>query len=255
MNIYKYLLNTISSKGAAYLILIDPDKIEGEKLSKYIAVCEDSGGDGFLIGGSLMLNNNFENFIKNVKENTNLPVIIFPGAINQISCYADSILFLSVISGRNAEQLIGKHVLAAPIIKESKIEPISVGYILVESGTLTTAQYMNGNPPVPRNKPEIAAATALAAEYLGMKFVYLEAGSGAEKSVPLEMIKKVSDYCSLPIIVGGGIRNPVEAKEKVQSGANIIVTGNHFENENNWHQIKNFADAIHGVSKFNSKCK
>jgi phosphoglycerol geranylgeranyltransferase len=245
MKIYSQLLNIISIKGAAYLILLDPDKMPLSRLSSFILECEKSGVDGFLIGGSLLLNGNFEEFIERIKDITSLPVIIFPGSVNQICSKADAILFLSVISGRNAEHLIGEHVVAAPIIKKSKIEPISTGYVLVEAGSLTTAQYMNGSPPIPRNKPEIAAATALAAEYLGMKFIYLEAGSGAEKSIPNEMVKAVSEYCAIPLIVGGGIRNPKDAKEKVENGAKIIVTGNHFENENNWEMIKYFSDAIH----------
>jgi putative glycerol-1-phosphate prenyltransferase len=192
-----------------------------------------------------MLNGNFEPFIKKVKENTSLPAIIFPGDINQISSEADAILFLSVVSGRNAEHLIGKHVLAAPIIKKAGIEPISTGYILIESGVTTTAVYMSGSFPLPRNKPEIAAATALAAEYLGMKFVYLEAGSGADNSVPDDMIKAVSSVCKIPVIVGGGLKSPIAARKKVENGAKIIVTGNFFEDENNWDMIKDFADAVH----------
>ena len=245
MKIYNRLLNIISEKGAAYLILLDPDKISSHKLSSFVSQCEKSDVDGFLIGGSLLLTGNFDELIENIKVLTSLPVIIFPGSVNQIYPNADAILFLSVISGRNAEHLIGKHVIAAPIIKKSNIEPISTGYILVESGSLTTTQYINGTPPVPRDKPDIAAATALAAEYLGMKLIYLEAGSGAEKSVPNEMIKKVSEYCTIPIIAGGGIRNPNDAKEKVKNGAKIIVTGNYFENGNNLEMIRFFADAVH----------
>jgi putative glycerol-1-phosphate prenyltransferase len=192
-----------------------------------------------------MFNGNFEPFIKKVKENTKLPAIIFPGDINQVSNSADAILFLSVVSGRNAEHLIGKHVLAAPIIKKAGIEPISTGYILIESGITTTAVYMSGSLPLPRNKPEIAAATALAAEYLGMKFVYLEAGSGADNSVPDKMIQAVSSVCKIPVIVGGGIKSPLAARSKVESGAKIIVTGNFFEDENNWDMIRDFADAVH----------
>ncbi len=245
MKIYNYLSDIADSKGAAYLLLLDPDKISEDRLPAFIKHCEKSGVDAFLIGGSLMVNGNFEPFIKRVKENTKCPAIIFPGDINQISSAADAILFLSVVSGRNAEHLIGKHVLAAPIIKKAGIEPISTGYILIESGTTTTAVYMSGSLPLPRNKPEIAAATALAAEYLGMKLVYLEAGSGAENSVPDEMIKAVSSVCKIPVIVGGGIKSPNAARKKVESGAKIIVTGNFFEDENNWDMIKDFADAVH----------
>jgi len=245
MSIYNYLLNTVENKGGAYLVLIDPDKIEGGKLSLFLSNCEKAGVDGFLIGGSLMINSKFEEFIEQVKITTNLPTIIFPGGVNQISKTADAILYLSVVSGRNAEHLIGTHVLAAPIIKAKKIEPISTGYILVESGTTTTVQYMSGTAPIPRNKPEIAAATALAAEYLGMKLIYLEAGSGAQISVPENMIKAVASQCTVPIIVGGGITSPDTVRRKMESGANIIVTGNFFEDENNWELIKDFASAVH----------
>jgi len=245
MKIYNYLLENIRIKGAAYLVLLDPDRITENRLPAFVKHCEKSGVDAFLIGGSLMFNGNFEPFIKQVKENTKLPAIIFPGDINQISSEADAILFLSVISGRNAEHLIGKHVLAAPLIKKAAIEPISTGYILIESGVTTTAVYMSGSLPLPRNKPEIAAATALAAEYLGMKFVYLEAGSGADNSVPDEMINAVSSICKIPVIVGGGIKSPIAARKKVESGAKIIVTGNFFEDENNLDMIKDFADAVH----------
>lgn len=245
MKIYNNLLNTISAKGAAYLVLIDPDKISHEKLPVFVKHCEKSGVDGFLLGGSLMMNDHFEDFIEKVKKNCSIPTIIFPGGVNQVSSRADAILYLSVVSGRNPEHLIGKHVLAAPFIKQAGIEPISTGYILVESGTVTTVQYVSGSQPIPRNKPEIAAATALAAEYLGMKLIYLEAGSGALQTVPNEMIKAVSGYCSAPLVVGGGIRTAAEAGEKVRCGAKIIVTGNFFEDENNWDQIKEFAEAVH----------
>ena len=245
MNIYSQLLKTIEIKGAAYLILIDPDKLNSDKFETFIKKCNDADVDGFLIGGSLMLNGDIDSFIKKVKQLTDLPVIIFPGAVDQISKLADAILYLSVVSGRNPEHLIGKHVLAAPLIKRAKLEPISTAYILIESGTATTAQYMSGSSPIPRNKPEIAAATALASEYIGMKFIYLEAGSGAQQTVPNEMVKAVSSVCSVPIIVGGGIKSPSAAREKVDNGAKIIVTGNFFENENNWGLIKEFADAVH----------
>jgi len=245
MKIYNHLLNTVQTKGAAYLVLLDPDKLSSSKFVPFLNTCEDSGVDAFLVGGSLMTSGNFDSFIRKVKMETSLPAIIFPGSIDQISAEADAILFLSVISGRNAEHLIGKHVIAAPIIKNSGIEPISTGYIIVESGVTTTAVYMSGSMPVPRHKPEIAAATALAAEYLGMKFIYLEAGSGADLPVPDEMVKAVSNVCKIPIIVGGGLRSPSDARNKVENGASLIVTGNFFENENNWGLVKDFASAVH----------
>jgi putative glycerol-1-phosphate prenyltransferase len=245
MKIYNHLLNIIKQKGAAYLILLDPDKLPEEKIQGFVSHCQKSGVDGFLVGGSLIVNGNFEPFLSKIKFHTHLPVIIFPGSITQVSSEADAILFLSVVSGRNPEHLIGKHVLAAPTIKQSGIEPISTAYILVDSGSTTTAVYMSGSLPIPRNKPEIAAATALASEYLGMKLIYLEAGSGAEQPVPDEMVRAVSQQCSIPVIVGGGIRDSVSARRKVECGASIIVTGNFFEDENNWDLIKEFASAIH----------
>ena len=245
MTTYSYLLNTIKLKGAAYLILIDPDKISGEKLARFTAYCTASGADGFLVGGSLMISGDIESCLNTIKNNTELPAIIFPGDVNQVHKSADAILFLSVISGRNPEHLIGKQVLAAPVIKKSGIEPLSTGYMLIESGTTTTAQYINGSLPIPSSKPEIAAATALAGEYLGMKLIYLEAGSGAQKSVPDEMVRAVTELCTVPVIVGGGIRMPADANSKVKNGARIIVTGNFFENESNWSLIKEFSEAVH----------
>jgi phosphoglycerol geranylgeranyltransferase len=245
MKIYNRLINTITQKGAAYLVLVDPDKYDQHRTPAFIKYCESAGVDGFLAGGSVLLNDNFEECIAAIKRNTALPVIIFPGNINQISSAADAILFLSVISGRNPEDLIGKHITAAPVIRNSGIEPISTGYILIDSGAITAAQYISGSLPIPANKPEIAAATALAGEYLGMKFIYLEAGSGALVPVPDNLIKTVSSYCNIPLIVGGGIKDPLTAYRKVKSGAGIIVTGNFFEHEDNWSLIKEFADAIH----------
>ncbi len=131
------------------------------------------------------------------------------------------------------------------MVHRAGIEPISTGYILIESGIITTAVYMSGSMPLPRSKPEIAASTALAGEYLGMKLIYLEAGSGADQPVPDEMIKAVTDVCSIPVVVGGGIRSPMVAREKVDNGANIIVTGNYFEDYSNWEMIREFANAIH----------
>jgi putative glycerol-1-phosphate prenyltransferase len=245
MNVYEYLLQKIKKQGAAYLVLIDPDKIKGKKLSKFVSTCCKSGVDALLFGGSLVIDGALEARLETIKKSTTVPIIIFPGSVNQITPNADAILFLSLISGRNAEHLIGKHVVAAPFLKRLALEPIATGYILVESGKRTTAEYMSGSQPIPRNKPEIAAATALAGQYLGMKLIYLEAGSGAELSVPVEMVKTVSGYLDVPLIVGGGIRSPEQVSDLVQAGAKIIVTGNFFENESEWGNIRKFAKAAH----------
>lgn len=245
MKIYNHILNTIEQKGAVYFILIDPDKLSIENTEAFVKHCQKVGVDGFLIGGSLMINGDLDKSILEVKKHCELPVLIFPGSVNQVSPYADAILFISLISGRNAEHLIGKHVQAAPLLKKYNMEAISTGYMLIESGRTTTAEYISESRPIPRNKPEIAAATALAGEYLGMKMVYLEGGSGADNSVPTEMIAEVKKNIKIPIIVGGGIKSPNDAMEKVKAGANIIITGNFFEEENNWELIPDFADAIH----------
>jgi putative glycerol-1-phosphate prenyltransferase len=245
MNIYQYLLDKIEENGACHLILLDPDKLHGEQLRQFVSQCASSGVDGFLIGGSLLMNGNLDETLKEVRKNTNLPLIIFPGSVNQVSKYADAILFISLLSGRNPEHLIGKHVIAAPLIKNAGIEPISTGYLIVESGTRTTAEYMSGSLPIPRRKPEIAVATALAAQYLGMKLVYLEAGSGADEHVPVEMVKAVSSNCDIPLIVGGGIRNAETAATLVRAGAKIIVTGNFFEKDSSWNKLNEFTSAVH----------
>ncbi len=245
-NIDAYLKEKIASSGAAYLILIDPDKITSEETPAFIQDCEEAGVDGFLIGGSLMMHGDLDKAISDVKECTKLPVIIFPGSINQVSAKADAILFISLISGRNPEHLIGKHVMAAPLIKRYGLEPLPTGYMLIESGAKTTAEYISGSSPIPRNKPEIAAATALAAQFMGMKYVYLEAGSGAERPVPFEMVKLVSEMVDIPVIAGGGIRDAETAAEMVRSGAKIIVTGNYFESPENRPRLKEFSRAIKG---------
>jgi len=245
MKVQEKIYKSISEKGAAYLVLLDPDEISGKKLINFVNHCEKSGVDGFLVGGSLIMSNTLDDVLETISSVSSLPTILFPGSVSQISSKADAILFISLISGRNAEHLIGTHVIAAPLVKKSGIEPISTGYMLIESGEKTTAEYMSGSSPIPRNKPEIATATALAGEYLGMNFVYLEGGSGAEKSVPNEMVKMVSSALSIPVIVGGGIRDSKTAREKVENGASVVITGNFFEDDDNWHLVKEFADAIH----------
>jgi phosphoglycerol geranylgeranyltransferase len=232
-------------RGAGYLILIDPDKIDSGKLPAFVRNATEAGADAFLVGGSLLSSNEIDKLIQLVKSNTSIPVVIFPGSLFQISSAADAILFLLLISGRNPEHLIGNQVVAAPIIKRIGLEAIATGYMLIEGGKTTSAEFMSNTRPIPRNKPDIAVAHALAAEIIGMKMLYLDAGSGADLSVPDEMIQKVHKHSTLPIIVGGGIRNAEEAAGKVRAGASFVVTGTINEQNADHTLVKDFAEAVH----------
>ncbi|MBN1351277.1 geranylgeranylglyceryl/heptaprenylglyceryl phosphate synthase [candidate division KSB1 bacterium] len=245
MTIYERLLVEKQKKGAGFLVLIDPDKQDNKKTIGKAERAEESGADAILIGGSLLFSTQFDQLIAQIKKTLHIPVIIFPGSLRQISSFADAILFLVLISGRNPNNLIGEQVLAAPIIKALGIEPISTGYMLIESGRATSAEYISNTRPIPRHKPDIAIAHALAAEYMGMKFAYLEAGSGADMMVPNEIIAAVVSQVSIPVIVGGGIRKPEDASEKSRAGASFIVIGNVLEKKDNDSLINEFADAIH----------
>lgn len=247
------LLQIKEDRGAGYLILIDPDNIDDKKLPAFVREATEAGTDGFLVGGSLMLSNEFDRALQTIKNNTSLPVVIFPGSLFQVSSFADAILFLVLISGRNPEHLIGNQVIAAPVIKRMKLEAISTGYMLIEAGKTTSAEFMSNTKPIPHNKPDIAVAHALAAEYIGMKLLYLDAGSGADHAVSDAMIRSISHYSSLPVIVGGGIRTPEEARKKVEAGASFVVTGTIIEQNSHGSVIREFAEAVHSASILNRK--
>jgi len=246
--VFEYLLNVKKQRGAGYLVLIDPDKQEVESASTFVTQALEAGVDALLVGSSFLMSDRLDPVVQSVKRMSGLPVIISPGASSHISRYADAILFLSLISGRNPEFLIGEHVKAAPIIKRYGIEPIPTGYMLIEGGTCTSVQFMSATLPIPREKPDIAVAHAIAAEMLGMKCVYLECGSGSAMSVPNEMISAVKANINIPLIVGGGIVKPKDAEEKVHAGADFIVTGNVLENNANHNLMHEFAMAVHPVS-------
>lgn len=245
MQTWQKLLDIRKQRGAGYIVLIDPDKLALKENVKLAIQAEKEDADCIFIGGSLLSTPIFDEVVKQIKSAVKIPVIIFPGGVQQISRHADAILFMSVISGRNPDLLISQHVMAAPIVKMLKLEAISTGYMLIESGKVTSAEFMSNTKPIPRDKPDIAVAHALAAEYLGMKLIYLEAGSGALHPVPDEMIQAIARMCLLPIIVGGGIRTPDVAKQKVAAGAAFIVTGNVLEKNNEKGTIRSFAQAIH----------
>lgn len=245
MPVFDYLQHVRAEKGAGYLALLDPDKLSGPALAQVAVRCAENGVDALLIGSSLLFSTEFDETVRRVKQCVDIPVILFPGGSNQLSRHADAILFLSLVSGRNPHHLIGDQVRAAPLVKQFGIEPIATGYILIESGRMTSAEFMSDTRPIPREKPTIAMAHALAAEYLGMKLVFLEAGSGARLPVPDEMIRQVHEYVSISLIVGGGIREPQVASEKVAAGADFIVTGNILEECDSPELIREFAAAIH----------
>ncbi|HLA68285.1 MAG TPA: geranylgeranylglyceryl/heptaprenylglyceryl phosphate synthase [Bacteroidota bacterium] len=247
MTTHDRLLSVHQKHGAGYLILIDPDKINDDNLPSFVRNATEAGVDGFLVGGSLVMTSEFEKQITVIKRNTTVPVVIFPGSLSQVSAAADAILFLVLISGRNPEHLIGNQVLAAPIIKRMGLEAISTGYMLIGTGTMTSAEFVSNTKPIPHHKTDIAVAHALAAEIIGMKCLYLDAGSGADNPVPDEMIRAVSKVCALPIIVGGGIRKPEDARRKVDAGASFVVTGTILEEQGHSGLIRQFAEAIHST--------
>ena len=226
-------------------VLIDPDKPTDAQIMSIVEKAKAADVDFFFVGGSLLVTDSLDHCIKLIKANCDIPVLIFPGNSLQISKYCDGFLLLSLISGRNPEMLIGRHVIAAPYLKLYGNEIIPTGYMLIDSGKATSVTYMSDTTPIPHDKDDIAMCTAIAGEMLGLKLIYLEAGSGALMPVSTSMISKVSQMIKIPLIVGGGIKTPEMAAEAVKAGADVIVIGTAFEKEPE--MLKKFAEAIHGV--------
>lgn len=213
-------------------VLIDPDKTSRDAIITMAELAENGGVSYFLWGGSLVNETQAEYYLSLLKAHTNLPIILFPGSINQLSAQADALLFLQLISGRNAELLIGQHVLAAPRIKRLGLEVIPTSYLYIEGGRLSSVGYMSNTQPIPADKYGIAQATALAGKMLGHKLCYLDAGSGALNPVSTQMIEAVSsEITDLPLIVGGGIRTPEQAILALEAGTDLIVVGNRLEED------------------------
>jgi phosphoglycerol geranylgeranyltransferase len=206
-------------------LLLDPDKAKGDLLKEVIRTASDSKTDYIFVGGSLTFNS-IDTLIDDVREICSIPIVLFPGNLLQLTLKADIILVLSLISGRNPELLIGNHVIAAPYLNKQREKLVSVGYILVSCGKNTTVEYISQTEAIPSNKPEIAVATALAGEMLGLGTIYLEAGSGASGPVPVDMIKAVRQNVSVPLIVGGGIKHSEEIEDIYNAGADLIILGN-----------------------------
>ena len=248
--IFNLIIKNFNQKVKMFGVLIDPDKQNVKALLDTVKLCNESAVDFFFVGGSIITHGDMQKTTRLIKENSTKPIIIFPGNPDQISQYADAILFLSLISGRNPEFLIGHQVTAAPLIKKTNLEVIPTGYLLVDCGTTTTAIYVSDTNPIPHNNPEIAANTALAGEYLGLKLTYIDGGSGAKKCISTAMISKTKAAIDGPLIIGGGIRTAEAAKEIYKAGADVIIVGNGAEE--NRKLIKEIAEV---KTTFNAKQK
>lgn len=223
------LYSSLSENKKQFAVLIDPDKYNSRQLIDLVSLAEESMVSYFFVGGSLLSEDNLDTAIRIIKDHSRIPVIIFPGDEMQINKHADGILLLSLISGRNPDLLIGKHVIAAPYLKRSGLEILPTGYMLIDSGRSTTALYMSNSLPIPADKDEIAVLTAMAGEMLGLKLIYMDGGSGAQTPVSCSMIEKVKQNISIPLIIGGGIRNAQTAADRFKAGADILVVGNAIE--------------------------
>ena len=245
MSIYHDMLLARSKGNKKFAVLLDPDHLSSVKMEHTISLAIDAHVDYIFIGGSLVLSNVLDGIISDIKGSCNIPVILFPGSSFQLSEHADALLFLSLISGRNPDLLIGKHVEVAPFVSKTDLEVIPTGYMLIDGGKITSVSYMSNTIPIPHTKDDIALSTALAGQLLGLKLIYLEAGSGADIPVSEEMISRVSSKLDIPLIVGGGIRTPEKAMANVKAGADLVVIGNAIETDPQL--IMDFSAAIHSV--------
>lgn len=233
-NIYQNILATKQENKKLLAILIDPDKTKVEEIENLAQKINQSPATHLFIGGSIVEQICIDSLIIEIKKYCHLPILIFPGHPSQISNEADGILFLSLLSGRNPDYLIEHHINSVEILTNSNLEIISTGYILIDGGNETAVQRVSQTLPIENTNIDLAYKTAKAGEYLGKKLIYLEAGSGANKHVSLEMIAFVSKNISIPLIVGGGIRNLSKIEEIFIAGADIVVIGTAFENDSNF---------------------
>ena len=246
-NIYNTLCERKNRGQKSFAVLIDPDKVNDEKMHSLVEKALAAKVDFFLVGGSLMISDYLDQCVQSIKKNCSIPVFIFPGSTTQVSKYADALLYLSLISGRNPELLIGQHVVSAPAIKQSGLEILSTGYMVIDGGAPTTVSYISNATPLPANKNDIAMCTAMAGEMLGMKLIYMDAGSGAKTPITESMITKVAQHIEVPLFIGGGITDPEKAYLNCRAGADIIVVGNAIEKDEML--ISEMASAIHSVSE------
>lgn len=243
--IYSSLCDRKEAGKKSFAVLIDPDKVNDEKMSLLIQKAVSAGVDYFLVGGSLVISNYLDECVRFIKKHCDIPVMLFPGSPTQISKYADALLYLSLISGRNAELLIGQHVVSAPAIRKSGLEIMSTGYMVIDGGAPTTVSYISNASPLPADKDDIAMCTAMAGEMLGMKLIYMDAGSGAKIPITESLIARVAAQISVPLFIGGGITDPEKAYRNCRAGADIIVVGNAIEKDESL--IAEMAAAVHSV--------
>jgi phosphoglycerol geranylgeranyltransferase len=250
--IYNGLVNNKKQGKKSFAVLIDPDKVSLKNpedgawvLDEYIELSVSAKVDYLLVGGSLVISNHLDECVKHIRQHCDIPVILFPGSPSQVSKHANALLYLSLISGRNPELLIGQHVVSAPFVKQSGLEILPTGYIVIDGGAPTTVSYISNAAPVPSDKNEIAMCTAMAGEMLGMKLIFMDAGSGAKRPITESMIRAVAESIEAPLIVGGGILQPEKAYLNCKAGADVIVVGNAIEKDASL--IKEMSDAIHSI--------
>jgi phosphoglycerol geranylgeranyltransferase len=230
-SIYANFLAAKAQNKKKFVVLIDPDHVKLNNLDSIAQLASDADIDAFFIGGSLIVNNQMDKAINQLKAICPKPVILFPGGSLQLSFRADALLLLSLISGRNPDLLIGKHVETATFLKMSPLEIISTGYMLIDGGVATSVSYISNTYPIPRTKDDIAVCTAIAGEMLGLKLIFMDAGSGALQPISTSMIEAVSSNINIPLIIGGGIRTPEKVAENYAAGADIVVVGNAIEKD------------------------
>ncbi len=229
----------------SFAVLIDPDKVNAPVIDELVERAVAAKVDYFLVGGSLVISDNMDVCIQQIKSACDIPVILFPGSPSQVSKYADALLYLSLISGRNPELLIGQHVISAPFVKASGLEIIPTGYMVIDGGEPTSVSYISTTSPIPADKDDIALCTAMAGEMLGKRVIYMDAGSGAKRPITESMIERVSAHIEVPLFVGGGITSAEKAYRNCKAGADIIVVGNAIEKEPGL--ISEMAAAVHSV--------
>jgi len=245
IKIYQSLEERKKSGHKSFAVLIDPDKVDHPMLDELMDLSMTAKVDYFLVGGSLVISNHLDDVVGHIKSNCSIPVILFPGSPTQLSKYADALLYLSLISGRNPELLIGQHVVSAPSVRQSGLEILPTGYMVIDGGAPTTVSYISNASPIPHDKNEIAMCTAMAGEMLGMKLIYMDAGSGAKRPITETMIEKVAATISVPMVIGGGIVEPEKAYRNCKAGADLIVVGNAIEKDSSL--IKEMSAAVHSV--------